>query len=333
MRRWIALPSMLLALAASPVARAQSDVAAAEALFEAGRAAMEKGDFASACPRFGESERLDPAPGTLLNLADCEEHLGHLARAWEAWKEALATLPASDARLPAAKKRERAIESRVPRLTLTRAPGAPGETIARRDNVEIHAASFDVPLPVDPGDHTIVVSAPGREAKTTVVTMKEGETRTLPVEPGPALPLSSTTPPSSTQSPSASTPTPTSTQTSTSTPTSTPFPWRPLGFITGAVGLAGIGVGSAFGIAAIGDKSTVDANCFGTKGCKQPGADAASAGRTNAILSDVGFAAGGTLLAVGVLLVLTHPARKAGLVLPAPVVLARGAGVALEGEF
>ena len=318
---------MLLALAASPVARAQSDVGAAEALFEAGRAAMEKGDFASACPRFGESERLDPAPGTLLNLADCEEHLGHLARAWEAWKEALATLPPSDARLPAAKTRERAIESRVPRLTLTRAPGAPGETIARRDKVEIHAASFDVPLPVNPGDHTIVVTAPGREAKTTVVTMKEGETRTLPVEPGPPLPLSSTTPPSSTQSLSPSTPP------SPSTSTPPPSPWRPLGFITGAVGLAGIGVGSAFGIAAISDKSTVDANCFGAKGCTQPGADAASAGRTNAILSDVGFAAGGTLLAVGVLFVLTHPARKTGLVLPAPVVFARGAGVALEGEF
>jgi hypothetical protein len=326
LRRWLAVPSMLLAFAASSTARAQSDVAAAEAIFEAGRAAMEKGDFASACPRFRESERLDPAPGTLLNLADCEEKLGHLARAWEAWREALATLPADDARRPAAKSRERAVESRVPRLTLTRAPGAPEGTVARRDDVEIHAASFDVPLPVDPGEHTIVVSAPGRDAKQTVITLKEGEQRTLVVEPGP--PTTSTPTPIPTP-----TPTPTPTSTSTPTPTSSPFPWRPIGFLTGAVGLAGIGVGSAFGIAAIGDKSTVDANCFGAKGCKQPGADAASAGRTSAILSDVGFAAGGVLVAAGVLLVLTHPPQRAAFVLPAPVVFARGGGVVLEGAF
>ena len=70
----------------SPPAPAMADTrdpAAAEALFEAGRQAATRGDWTTACPKFAESQRLDPAPGTLLNLADCEEHLGHLASAWD----------------------------------------------------------------------------------------------------------------------------------------------------------------------------------------------------------------------------------------------------------
>src|SRR5262249_55537702 len=49
------------------------DPAAAEALFRQGRQAMEAKDFATACPKFAESQRLDPAVGTLMNWATCEE--------------------------------------------------------------------------------------------------------------------------------------------------------------------------------------------------------------------------------------------------------------------
>ncbi len=48
----------------------QRDPAAAEALFRSGRVAIEKGDYASACPKFEESSRLDPAVGTTCNLPD-----------------------------------------------------------------------------------------------------------------------------------------------------------------------------------------------------------------------------------------------------------------------
>ena len=43
------------------------DPAAAEALFRAARSAVERGDYRSACPKFEESHRLDPAVGTLFN--------------------------------------------------------------------------------------------------------------------------------------------------------------------------------------------------------------------------------------------------------------------------
>jgi len=301
------------------IARADgSDVPAAEALFEAGRQAIEKGDYASACPRFRESERLDPAPGTLLNLADCEEHLHHLARAWEAWKEALATLPADDPRLRAAKQRAQAIESRVPRLTLTRDPSAPEGVAVRRDDVEIHGASFDVALPVDPGEHAITVTAPGHDPKTTTITLKEGEARTFVALAGP---LTSTAPPTPTAPASA--------------PSTSSATFRTAGLITGAVGLAMLGVGSVFGAMALAKKSTVDTDC-GPNGCTQPGVDAAHAGRTDAIASDVTFAAGGALVVLGTLLFVTHlpePTSASTGLVTSPVVLARGGGVAFGGDF
>ena len=59
------------------------DPAAAEWLFREGRALMKKGDFAPACAKLAESQRLDPAVGTLMNLAECEERIGRTASAWQ----------------------------------------------------------------------------------------------------------------------------------------------------------------------------------------------------------------------------------------------------------
>src|SRR5262245_33924838 len=67
--------------------------AAAEALFKEGRAASERRDYDVACAKFRESERMDPAPGTLLNLAECEENRNNLATAWALFEELAQRLP------------------------------------------------------------------------------------------------------------------------------------------------------------------------------------------------------------------------------------------------
>src|SRR5271163_4925186 len=146
----------LFVLGASPPALAQaSDPAAADALFQKGREAAEKGDWTRACPKFAESQRLDPAPGTLLNLADCEEHLGQLASAYEHFKTALETMAPSDDRIPFAKQHMVAVEKKVPHLTLSASADLPARARVMRDDVQLGSASFGLALPVDPGMHAI----------------------------------------------------------------------------------------------------------------------------------------------------------------------------------
>src|SRR5262245_6044422 len=77
---WISAPATL---------RAQSsDSAAAQALFDEAKALMAAGKAQEACPKFEESQRLDPGSGTLTNLAKCYEDTGRIAAAWSMYLEA-----------------------------------------------------------------------------------------------------------------------------------------------------------------------------------------------------------------------------------------------------
>jgi tetratricopeptide (TPR) repeat protein len=158
--------------------------AAAEALFESGHEAMSAGDYATACARFEESNRLDPAVGSLLNLAVCEEKRGRLATAWQLYKRVMSELVAGDDRYPIAQRRASALRPRVPRLTLQLESGASKQTTVRYGQVTLGRASFRVPLPFDPGEHTLHVQAPKREPRVYQVRMAEGETKLLRVAPG-----------------------------------------------------------------------------------------------------------------------------------------------------
>ena len=65
----------------------------AEALFREGKAAMASGDYERACAKFRASEDIESAPGTLFNLAECEEKRGRIATAWTTFGQVLQRLP------------------------------------------------------------------------------------------------------------------------------------------------------------------------------------------------------------------------------------------------
>ena len=83
--RFVATLVMLVAVGAP--AWAQAPNPAADASLRKGRALMRAGRFHEACDAFEESQRLDPSPSTLLNLASCYEKTDRPATAWVTYRE------------------------------------------------------------------------------------------------------------------------------------------------------------------------------------------------------------------------------------------------------
>ena len=76
------------------------------------------------------------------------------------------------------------LEPRLARLTVTIAPGTPPGAALSRDGVLLGTASVGAPLPVDPGEHVIVVSAPAFDSRRSVIEIRPGEHRTIEVGVG-----------------------------------------------------------------------------------------------------------------------------------------------------
>jgi hypothetical protein len=291
---------------------------AAEQFFLDGRAAMKRGEFEKARAMFAESQRLDPAPGTLVNLALAEEKLGKLSLAWEHARAALEGLPESDDRHGVARALRDAIEPRLARLTLRAEKALPAGTKITVDDVELSVASLGVALPEDPGEHRVVIKSPGHKDLAVTVNLAERGKETYTVQLGE---LSSEkvmpNPPEGASGQSRDTET---------------SPLRTVGFITAGVGVAGVAVGSVFGVLTLGKKSDVEAHC--KPNCDGTGTDAQSAGKTFSTVSTVSFIAGGVLLAGGITLIVISPkAEKRSAFMDSATVRATPGGLVLGGTF
>src|SRR5690349_21597739 len=107
---------------------------------------MAAGSYDIACARFRDSDKLDPAVGTRFNLADCEEKRGRVATAWSLFRGVLAELAEDDDRRPIAQERVKALEPRLPYLTMRRDQATPPGVRVRVDGVELGEGSFGVAL-------------------------------------------------------------------------------------------------------------------------------------------------------------------------------------------
>ena len=145
-------------------ASAQSDPVAARVLFSDARALAAQGKYEQACPKFDESQRLDPGIGTLFNLADCWEHMGRTASAWGRFLDvaAQAKLAGQPDREKVARDRAAILEPKLSRLTIDVASKDQGLEV-RRDDVQIGAAILGSAMPVDPGSHTVEAKAPNKK--------------------------------------------------------------------------------------------------------------------------------------------------------------------------
>lgn len=283
------------------------DRATAEALFQKGRDAMAAGDLETACPALEESNRLDPAPGTMVNLATCEERRGRLAVAWQWLEQAASRLPESDARRALVLQRAAETKARLPHLTIRLAPGAPADSRVMRDAVELRSVSLGLALPVDPGAHRVAVSAPGRAERRYAVLLEEGERKELVVAPGPVgattVELDDSAP---AEAPEGTPAEPEPAPDGQGGPASGGMDRRTLGYIVGGAGVAGIGTALVAGGLVLGKKSVVEDHCDRTaRTCDATGLDAASSGKTLSTVSTVAFAVGVAATGVGVYFLLT----------------------------
>src|SRR5262249_667778 len=102
----VALAIGLSSLAAPAGAQ---DVAAAKALFSQGLAEMEAGHSEKGCPAIEESYRLDPRPGTLFTLAECENKRGRIATAVARYEDYLALV----SRMPPAQQARQSVRVKI----------------------------------------------------------------------------------------------------------------------------------------------------------------------------------------------------------------------------
>ncbi len=298
-------------------ARAQNNTRAADAAFKEGRELYKKNKYAEACEQFEKSQQLDPANGTLFNIAQCSEKIGKLATAAASYREVIANDTNAERKASAA-ERLKALTPRVPKLVVKVASPPPGIIVELDSKSSPRTIEANKPIEVDFGDYSVVVRARGynefmsrvkisQEAKTTTVdaTLVEGASNTETAgvvkaeRPQPA--------PSSKK--------------------------KVVGIGGMAVGGAAVATGVVFGVLARGTWNDAKDVCGGTTCMTQDDLERANdlgdQARSNATLSTI-FVIGGVAIAgAGAYLFFTAP----GDTKISPSASVSGAGVTLSGSF
>jgi hypothetical protein len=301
-----------VALHGSAQSKSGGNRAAAEALFNQGRDLMTKGKHAEACPKFEASQQLDPGLGTMLNLAECYEKTGRTASAWAVYREAipLARASGSKARQDLATERSQALQERLSTLTIRAMSGEPdgAQLDVRRDGVQVQPAELGSPIPVDPGEHLIEVTAPGKQPWSSKVQVGADAAKVQVDIPAlePDGGSAAAPPPAAADKPSA-----TDSSTPPPAPQRTGSAQRTAGLITAGVGVVGLGLGTFFGLQASSSWSDAKEKCDDSLyNCGKEGTDLKQTASSQATLSNVGFIAGGALVGLGAVLFFTAPKQK-----------------------
>jgi hypothetical protein len=288
------------------VADTAGDTIRADALFDSAKRIRDAGQFADACPLFAESSRLAPGVGVLLYLGECNQRIGRTASAWMAFESAERLARArDDRRVEIAHARAVALVPIVSGLTI----GVPAAVAAENPDVLLDGAriprdEWNAAMAVDPGDHTVTVSVPGRGSRTIAAHVGAAcrdATVSLasPAPEAPARPAATAVDPPAARDASAS------------------RPWI-------GVGLLGAG---ALGVA-VGTTILLNRDQPSSPSGSSPTQDTGSA-----IASGIAFALGGAALIGGIALTVTRPGKTGVGLLAAPVFTGSGGGAVVRATF
>ncbi len=271
---------------AKPAATAKSDLAAAKKHYADGEKKYKAGDFAGALAEFEQANDIKSTPHAERYLGLCEDNLGHYGAALEWYDKFLAHVPdklateGDDLR-----KREGEIKAMPGKVHIDSTP--PGAAVTIDDKPQTGPTPLDVELA--PGTHVLKVTSAGHLPGSKPVDVGFASTQTVSVElqpepeaPPPPPPVAAATPPA----PPPVVPPP-------------PEPPHSLvpAIVTGALAVAAAGVGTVFGVIALGNKSDFD---------KNPTTQTADDGDTHALIADMAFGVAVTFGVTSAVLFLTR---------------------------
>lgn len=310
---------------------AQDEKIAAEAMFNEARNLMEDGRFAEACPKLAESQRLDPAVGTLLYLGECYEKEGKVASAWAAFRSAASAAhnAGQAAREQTAKQHASDLEPQLPKLVVVVPPGSEVSGLEiQRDDINVGAVAWGTPVPVDPGKHHILAQAPGKKPWAKDVDVGTQPTVTsitvprLEVDPTKAAaPAAPGQPPATTgggtsQSVVVWAPPTANSQQGPARPASSSRPHdsvtgtalRIAGISLGTAGLVGLAVGTVYELKMQSKLQDAKNNCNNyPTDCTALGVSLNNQSKDASNTATVGFVVGGGLLVTGIVVYILAP--------------------------
>jgi hypothetical protein len=277
--------------------------------------------------------------GVKYRLATCYEASMRLASAWVLFVQVADE--AAAAKMPEREKAARAragdLKVRLPHMVVlvSQDVAATAGLEIKADSDVLRPAVFGTSLPVDPGAHTITVSAPGHRAWKTTAQASEGATITVTI---PAL-----------KEDQAAGPIASGTTTALAAGAAAngggTNGWRgghTADVVVAGLGLIGLGVGAAFGVDTLAKHDASKKACPLRTGCSDEAIDLENAAKRSATGSTLALIGGGAALAGGAVLFLSAgwPAgadeKKEGAGGSATVRVtasARGAMVTVEGGF
>jgi len=312
-----ALASGVLQLGLLGVANAEEDsateIAAARTLAVDGLKLAQAGKCEEAIPKLERAEKLHHSAIVLSRLGECQVTEGKLVEGTEMLRKVLREpLPAnpSPALSKAYERAQTVLDAAKPKiagLTISVLAPAGAELRLVVDGSVVANTLIDSDLPADPGDHVVEASAPGFLKASARVTLGSADkkTITLKLEADPNAPAA--TPLGAgpqARGVVAAQATPKQPLTPMAAPPEAPHkaPSRAGAYAAWGVGLAGVGVGTAFGVMAMQGKK--DLNCQDNS-CPPSSSDAVDTAKRNGNISTAAFAVGGVGLVLGTVLYFT----------------------------
>lgn len=313
--------------------RAQNNEAIAESLFHEGKKLYNEKRYAEACQRLDQSHRADPAGGTVLLLAMCYERLGRSSSAWAKYSEALA-LARRDGRSDREQKAQEAMAALEPQLTYVTVTLEPEAKSISNMAFELDGNHIplliDAKVPVDPGEHTLVVKATDYEPFTHQFSVTE-QGATVNVRVPGLKPVEKAISP---VTPAPTTTTATDNRTVTQPPQLEPKSnaTRTVAYVLGGAGIVAAGVGGYFAWHAKrldndADQKCPDRQCDNSKAVEWS-RDAVSEAKLASWLAGAGGAA---IVTAGAMLI--FGGNSSPNVAASAIVLPSGGALSLSGRY